>query len=110
MTTPASFYTIDVSRGSPKNSELTQYTFSFKQQATFPAGTLLFITFPNELSMTLNSTCQDLNGANLTCIQTNYQSLMVTLPNITGGIQYDVVVNNVRNPASYRPIASNFTF
>lgn len=60
--------------------------------------------------MTLGSTCLDLNGVTLNCTQTNYQSLIVTLPSISGSAQYGVNVSSVRNPASYRPITSNFTF
>ena len=61
MSTPASFFILNVSRISQKNSALTNYTLTLKQQAQLPAGTILLITTPNEILMTVNSSCTNLS-------------------------------------------------
>jgi hypothetical protein len=80
-----------------------------KQEAALPAGTLLFLSFPSPISMTSGSSCTDLVGGVLSCVQTSYQDLVVTLPAVAGSVQYGVVVDKVQNSASYRPIIGNFT-
>lgn len=60
--------------------------------------------------MTLNSTCTDLNAVTLNCTLTSYQAVSVSLSAISSGVQYGVIISNIRNPPSYRPTASNFTF
>ena len=52
--------------------------------------------------MTATSTCS------ITCTQTSFQDLIVTLPAINGSAQFIVSVTNVRNPPSYRPSAGFF--
>ena len=59
--------------------------------------------------MTLASACTDLNGNTLNCTLTSYQAVAVSLPNVPAGVQYGVIISNIRNPPSYRPTASNFT-
>jgi len=59
--------------------------------------------------MNSNSTCIDLSANALTCTQTSLQNLTVTLPVVAAGTDFGVVISNVNNPASYRPLASNFT-
>ena len=59
--------------------------------------------------MTTSSVCTDLVGGSLNCSQTGYQSLIVTLPTIAAGVQYNLLVTNVRNPGSYRPTTTFFT-
>ena len=109
MTTAASFYVFSVTRASNANSVLTSYTVTLKQEAALPAGSLLFITFPTEISMTSASACTDLAGTALTCTQTSYQDLIVTLPAVVGSAQYGVIITKVQNPASYRPTTSGFS-
>ena len=93
------------------NSALTDYTFTLKQQAVLPAGSLLFITLPSTISMTATSLCYDLLGDSLNCTQTSYQNVIVTLNSqISSGTAFGAKVSNIRNPPSYRPLTSNFTF
>lgn len=75
-----------------------------------PAGSLLFITLPNSISMTASSSCKDLGGVSIVCTQTSYQALMVTLNGVSGSTLFGVVVTNIRNPPSYKPVSSSFVF
>lgn len=109
MTTPAAFYILNATRTSQQNSALTYYGLTLKQQAALPAGSILLVNFPTEISMTILSTCTDLALTPLTCTQTSYQTLIVTLPSILAAAQYGLIVSNVLNPASYRSTASSFT-
>jgi hypothetical protein len=59
--------------------------------------------------MTLTSACTDLAGNPLNCSLTSYQALTVTLNSVIAAALYGVVVSNVRNSPSYRPITDNFT-
>jgi hypothetical protein len=110
MTTPADFYIVDVARSSQQNSALASYTFTLKQQAALIAGSLLLIDFPSDIAMTVGSTCTNLAGTAVTCSQTSYQGLVVTLEAVGAGVQFGVVVSLVRNPPSYRPSTVNFVF
>lgn len=110
MTTPADFTAVDVNRTSNVNSDKTTYTFKLRQQADLPAGSLLVIGFPNDIAMTITSTCTDLAGTALNCTQTSYQGLIVTLPTVASGVQFGVIVSNVVNPPSTRPSTTNFQF
>ena len=109
MTAPASFGVFDFSRANQTNAATTAYKFTLQQAATLPNGTLLHLTFPTEIAMTASSTCTDLSNVSVPCILNSLQSLTVTLPQTTGGSQFGVWVSNVKNPASYRPTATNVT-
>ena len=106
LTTPAAYYVFSAARLSDQNSALTNYEFTLKQEAGLPNGTLVFITFPPEISMSASSVCTDVAQS---CLQTSFQDLIVTLPGITAGAQYLINVTNVKNPPSYRPSTGNFT-
>jgi hypothetical protein len=110
MTTPAAFQVLAVSRVSAQNSALTLYTFTLMQQASLPNTSRLIITIPSLISMTVNSTCTDLSLNPLSCISDSYQALQVILPAIAGGVQFGVIISNIRNYASFQPINSSFSF
>jgi hypothetical protein len=110
MQTPASFTIVQVTRASQQNSALTAYTMTLKQQAPLPSGSILLINLPNELVFTITSTCTDLLGAILNCTQGSFRSMQVALTAVGGNTLFGVIINNIRNPPSYRPTATNFIF
>ncbi len=110
MQTPATFTVVNVARASQQNSALTAYTMTLKQQAPLPSSSLLLINLPNELVFTANSACMDLLGAPLNCTQGSFRSMQVILNDITANTLFGVIITNIRNPPSYKPTASNFTF
>jgi hypothetical protein len=110
MTTPAAFTIVQVTRTSQQNSALNPYTITLKQQAPLTSGCLLFINLPNELVFTTNSLCTDLVGTALTCTQGSYTSMQVTLNVVIGSTLFGVIISNIRNPPSYKPTATSFTF
>jgi hypothetical protein len=109
MTTPANFQSFTVNRNAQQNSVTTSYTFTLKQLASLPSGSLLLITLPSTITLTSASLCTDLNGLPLTCTQNSFQGLTVTLPAVASSVQFGVIVTLIRNPASYRPTSGNFT-
>ena len=110
MTTPASFGVNTVSRSSNQNSALASYTITLRQEAAMPAGSKLFVTLPSELEMQ-SSTCTDLSSGALNCTLTSLVALEVTLNSaVTSNTDFGVVISNIKNPPSYKPLANSFVF
>jgi hypothetical protein len=110
MQTSAAFAIMQVTRISQQNSALTPYTITLKQQSALSTGTLLLITLPNEIFLTASSQCTDLAGTVLSCNEGSYHSMQVTLNAIASNTQFGVVISSIRNPPTYQPTATSFTF
>ena len=110
MATPAPFTISTVTRISQQNSALTTYTATLKQVSALPSSTILLITLPSQLSLSVNSACTDLGGIALSCTQGSYTTLQVSLNAVSGNSIFGVIITNIRNPSSYKPTASYFSF
>lgn len=110
MTNPASFNSISVQRNSQQNSATTVYQFKLRQQAELPAGSILTINLPNDISMSSSSACKDGNNGNLACTTISFQKIRIILSAVSSNNEFTVLVDNVRNPPSYRPNSLPFTF
>lgn len=107
MNTPAAL-TVNIARSSQQNSALASYTFTLKQQAALPAGSLVIINFPSSITLNNNSTCTDSSSAILNCAQSGLQNLIVTINAIAQNTQFSITVSNIMNPPSYKPLSSGF--
>jgi hypothetical protein len=110
MQISASFTITQVTRVSQQNSALNSYTVTLKQQAALILGSLLLVNLPNEIFLTANSSCTDLVGTALICTEGSYKSMQITLDAINANAQFGVTISNIRNPPSYKPTVTNFTF
>ena len=109
MTTPATFTTFDFTRSSSRNSFISSYLFTLKQSSALPAGSLLEITLPTPIAILNNVSCTDSVGANLVCVPSTAQKIVVTLPSIASAQQFQVNISSIRNAPSYRPTAVSFS-
>ena len=105
MTTPSTMLSASISRDNNTNSADSTYTITLYQKPSMESMSYLEITFPSELSLPSSPTCTDLDSNTLTCTEA-LNVLTIILPNSTidSVSKFGVIVQDVVNPPSYKPL------
>lgn len=109
--TPAQCQSVNVTRLSKKNSDITNYVVSLKQPSNLQASSYLIITIPTALQLNSNSTCYDLTGT--VVIDCSFVDNLITVQfpasTIISNTAFGVTLTNIFNLASFQPLNDPFT-
>lgn len=112
ITIPNSYFT--VSRVDTTNLKYTSYTFAYQVYTSFPANGIINIVMPSYMllssganaSYVLSSTGTNLTVPVTSTTTTSYTTLVLTFSTatITANTVFTIVINNILNYYSYKPI------
>jgi len=109
--TPAQCQSVNVTRFSKKNSEITNYVVSLKQPSNLQASSYLILTIPTALQLNANSTCYDITGTVVISCTFVDNVITVQFPAsaIINNTAFGVTLSNIFNLASFQPLNDPFT-
>lgn len=101
--TPALCLNVNVNRLSKKNSQLTNYTVSFRQLSNLQAESYLVLGIPTQMYLTASTYCTDLMGTiNLTyTTSANVLTIKLSSNAIANMTSFGVTLTNVLNIGSF---------